>query len=272
MRPDPETAHDSSSDGGGARRRRAAVSAPLAVILAAGVGRRLAPLTGERPKALVEVAGVSLLERSLGALEAGGFRDVLVVTGHHADRIERFVRASRRDIRVSCRLNPDYQTANNIVSFLSVADAVREGFCLLNSDIVFDGTILRDVTAADDGSWLVMDADEPLGDEEMKIKLRRGGTVERVSKRLPPEKCAGEYIGIARFDARGAAEMVTAARTLVAEGRTDLYYEDAIDAAARDLPIRTIPTRGRKWTEIDDMADYERAVAIAHELDGSVRA
>ena len=247
------------------------MSRPLAVILAAGVGRRLAALTADRPKALVEVGGLSLLERALRALEAAGFEDALVVTGHHADRIDAFAAEFGGRIRISCRRNAEYDRANNIVSFLYAEDALGDGFCLLNSDIVFDGSILSDVTAANDGSWLVIDADEPLGEEEMKVKLRANGLVERVSKKLPPADCAGEYIGIARFDAHGAAAVVAAARALVADGRTDLYYEDAIDSAAAALPIRTIPTRARKWTEIDDMADYNRALAVAAELDAGGR-
>ena len=245
---------------------------PVAVILAAGVGRRLAPLTSERPKALLELDGGNLLERSIGALAGTGFAEAVVVTGHRADLVEEFVGSRSWGLRVTCRLNPAFATANNIVSFLAAADVMSDGFCLLNSDIVFDGGILADLAAEPEGNRLVVDADEPLGDEEMKVELDERGAIRRISKQLPPEECAGEYIGIARFDAEGARAVVGAARRLVGQGRTDLYYEDAIDAVATQVQPTPLPTRGREWTEIDDLDDYRRAVTIAARLGSPQRA
>ncbi len=239
---------------------------PVAIILAAGVGRRLAPLTSERPKALLELDGGNLLERSIRALAAAGFAEAVVVTGHRADLVEQFVASRSWGVGVSCRLNPAFEAANNIVSFLAVADLMSAGFCLLNSDVVFDRAILEDLAGERQGSWLVVDADEPLGDEEMKVELDERGAIHRISKQLPPEDCAGEYIGIARFDAPGAGAVVGAARRLVDQGRTDLYYEDAIDAVASRVLPRPLPTRGRQWTEIDDLDDYRRAMTIAARL------
>jgi choline kinase len=248
------------------------VTLPVAIILAAGVGRRLAPLTTDRPKALLELDGGNLLERSIGALARAGFAEAVVVTGHRTDLVEQFVGSRSWALQVACRFNPAFAATNNIVSFLAAADLLSAGFCLLNSDIVFDGAILADLAAEQDGSWLVVDADEPLGDEEMKVELDVDGAIQRISKQLPPEDCAGEYIGIARFDAPGAASVVDAARRLVGEGRTDLYYEDAIDAVAPRVKPRPLATRGRPWTEIDDLDDYRRAMGIAARLEAPERA
>ncbi len=241
---------------------------PVAVILAAGLGRRLSSLTHDRPKALVEVAGRTLLGRSLEALAGASFPEAVVVTGHRAELVDDFVARREWGLEVRCRFNPQFDAANNIVSFLTAADEMSHGLCLLNSDIVFDARILADVAAASRGSWLVVDTDEPLGAEEMKVELDGDGSVSRISKKLSPATSVGEYIGIARFDAAGAAEVIAAARRLVDEGGGDLYYEDAIDAVASRLVIRPLPVARRAWTEIDDLADYERATAIAKELDG----
>ncbi|MDQ3492870.1 MAG: phosphocholine cytidylyltransferase family protein [Chloroflexota bacterium] len=242
-------------------------SLPIAVILAAGVGRRLAPFTDDRPKALVEVEGRTFLERALTAVEAAGFKRIAIVTGHCAEMIDAAVRDGGWQFDVRCVVNPSYATANNIVSFLTVEDEILDGFCLLNSDIVFDAAILRDVARAGAGCWLAVDTDEPLGDEEMKVQVDERGLVRRVSKRLAPEVSAGEYIGIARFDAAGAAAVVRHARHLVAHGQTDLYYEDAFDRAASELAIAMVPVRGRSWTEVDDLTDYQRAIHVARALD-----
>ncbi len=239
---------------------------PIAVILAAGVGRRLSPLTDDRPKALVAVEGSTFLERALEAVAAAGFERVVIVTGHRAEMIEAAVRDRAWPFDVRCVLNPRYATANNIVSFLAVEEDIRDGLCLLNSDIVFDASILRDVASAGQGCWLAIDLDEPLGAEEMKVELDGQGLVRRISKALPAGTCAGEYIGIARFDTAGAAAVIRHARQLVADGQTDLYYEDAFDRAAAELSIGTVSVKERAWTEVDDLVDFERAVQVARAL------
>lgn len=239
----------------------------LAVILAAGLGRRIAVLSNGRPKALLEVNGQTLLEREINALEGAGFWRAVVVTGHAAESIRPLLAKSRGEVVLSERWNPDFATTNNIVSLLAAGDVLAEGFCLLNSDIVFDPSILDELASLGEGSWLVVDGDEPLGAEEMKVMADGDGLVTRISKGLDLDASAGEFIGISRFDVRGAATLLATARRLVADGRSDGYYEDAIDACASELEARILWTRGRRWTEIDDDVDYRRAQSVAEGLD-----
>jgi len=119
---------------------------------------------------------------------------------------------------------------------------------------------------AGQGCWLAIDLDEPLGTEEMKVELDGQGLVRRISKGLPAATSAGEYIGIARFEAAGAAAVIHHARQLVADGQTHLYYEDAFDRAAAEVSIGTVSVKGRAWTEVDDLVDFERAVQVARAL------
>lgn len=240
-----------------------------AVILAAGLGKRIAARTNGGPKALLDLHGRTLLDRALTALGAGGFRDVIVVTGHGAEAVRGSLVDAPRGVEIAERWNPDFATTNNIVSLLTVRDAVGRGFCLLNSDIVFDPSIMVEVAALGAGNWLVVDGDEPLDEEEMKVELDADGVIRRISKRLDPARSAGEYVGICRFDADGAGRLMASAAALVESGGTDLYYEDAMDAAAGELLLRPAWTRGRAWTEVDDDRDYERAVRVAAELDGA---
>ncbi len=240
-----------------------------AVILAAGLGKRISARTNGGPKALLDLHGRTLLDRSLGALASAGFGEVIVVTGHAADAVRTTLGSPPHGLAVSERWNAEFATANNIVSVLTVGDVVRDGFCLLNCDITFDPSILADVAALDTGNWLVVDGDEPLGQEEMKVEVDDRGVLTRISKLLDPETAAGEYIGICRFDTGGAATLMASARRLVDAGATNLYYEDAMDAAAADLELRVSWTLGRAWTEIDDEDDYRRALRVAAGLDGA---
>lgn len=245
---------------------------PPALLLAAGVGRRLGDMTAALPKALIEVHGETLLERSLRALEAAGFREGLIVTGHAAATVDSYLEQRRGSIHVRSVFNPRFAEANNIVSLLVAGEFLQDGFCLLNTDIIFEPSVLVDVFAAGDGAWLVVDGDEPLGAEEMKVQVDHAGRMTRINKKLPPETSVGEYIGIVRFDAHGARLVLDAASRLVAEGGTNLYYEDAMDSAATELQAQLIPTRRRLWTEVDDLADYERAQRVGAALDENVAA
>jgi choline kinase len=238
-----------------------------AVILAAGLGRRIAALSNGRPKALLEVNSKSLLEREVEAVAGAGFHQVFVVTGYAAEEIRPVLSRLGGAVSLGERWNAEYATTNNIVSLLAAADVLSDGFCLLNSDIVFDPAILDELAGLKAGNWLVVDGEEPLGAEEMKVATDPAGVVTRISKTLDPASSAGEFIGISRFDAPGAATLLRTARRLVAEGRSDVYYEDAIDACAADLGARAMWTRGRRWTEVDDDVDYRRAQQVAAHLD-----
>lgn len=238
-----------------------------AIILAAGIGRRLGPIVAGRPKAMIELGARPLLDRALTALEACSWGRVIVVTGHEASVIDEFLGQRPGPVAVTTVYNQRYAEANNIVSLLSAADHLGDGFCLLNSDIVFSAAILRDVLSHDQGVWLAVDGEEELGAEEMKVEVDADGMLTGISKLLPPESSIGEYIGIAKFDAAGARTVLDAARALVASGEEQLYYEDAIDRAAGQLGARPVFTHGELWTEIDDEADYRRALDVAARLD-----
>ena len=241
---------------------------PIGLVLAAGLGRRLGDRTADRPKALLELQGKTLLERLLVSLAAAKVEQAVVVTGYCAKRVEAFVASRAFGLSVRTVFNPDYATANNIVSFLSAAEMIEDGCLLLNSDIVVDPSVIEELAADRDGSWLVVDHDEPLGAEEMKVQLDEAGWIARVNKELQPEDCVGEYIGALRFDASGVRECLASGRRLVASGGTNLYYEHAIDAAAPEIGALPLPTTRRAWTEIDDEVDYARALAILAGVEG----
>ena len=153
-----------------------------ALILAAGLGRRLGPKTADRPKALIEVGGITLLERQLRALADAGLAPVLVVTGHYADRVGTALAGMDLGQDVRTIFNPRFADANNIVSFLAAAEDIGLGCILLNSDIVVDPSIIAEVAQAGDGNWLVVDTDEPLAAEEMKVEVDADGRVRHVQQ------------------------------------------------------------------------------------------
>ena len=239
---------------------------PAAVILAAGLGSRLGALTADRPKARVEIAGRPVLERAVRALDAAGVPTITIITGHRREAIDAFVAAGGFAADVRTVHNPEFATANNIVSFLVGAGALADGGLLLNSDVVFDPAILEDILAAPSGAWLAVDDTQPLDAEDMKVDLDADGAVSRISKHLDPASARGEYIGLARLDREAVMTTVAAAEALIRDGGSGLYYEDAFDRSAAAAGFRIRSTKGALWTEIDDQRDYDRAVEIVSTL------
>lgn len=116
-----------------------------AVILAAGMGDRLSPLTLETPKCLTEINGQPILFRALRALANQGFSEVVIVVGHLADKVRERVGSSQFGLDISYVDAPRYMTTNNICSMWDARDFCDEDILLIEGDVVFDEIILAEI-------------------------------------------------------------------------------------------------------------------------------
>ncbi len=225
-----------------------------AVILAAGVGSRLAPLTDHQPKAMIAINGEPLLLHQInGLLEAGvSVEDILVVTGHAAEVVRQTVPAG-----VTCLHNPEFASRNNIHSFWMLRD-LEEDFLLINSDVYFPRSLFREVIENAPATCLVVDAEKELADEEMKVELKRG-LLRRISKRLRADLADGEYIGLAKLAREDAKVLFRKAGELLDDGQTGVWYENAIAAATDEVEIRAFKIASVPWIEIDTHEDLAQA-------------
>lgn len=227
------------------------------VILAAGRGSRLGELTQDKPKCLLDVAGVSMLERQLRSIEAvNKLSPVVVVTGFKHNLVTDAI----DDSIVEC-YNREWDKANNIASLGVAADAgwLDEGFVLFNSDVVFDVQILELLLSFERSNALVVDNTQPMGAEEMKVDLDAAGRIVRIAKTLDPAMAAGEYIGLAKFDKDGAAALKSALGCLLGEGRRDEWYEAALQVMFAVHDVYPCYTEGRRWVEVDTSEDLGQA-------------
>ncbi len=234
-----------------------------AIILCAGRGRRLRPMTDDRPKCLIELGGRTILERCLSALRGEGLRDILLVTGYRAEMVEA---EARRCLPEGARFvaNPDYDETNTAVS-LRLALAASPGLdCLqFNGDVLFDPSLAGDLVRHPGPNAVTVDDTGRLAVEEVKVEVR-DGRVTRIGKGLDPAACRGEAIGLNRIGAATAAELVRIYEGFEARGERGHFFEAGFDRlAAGDTDGRhafgLVPTAGRAWIEIDTPEDYEHA-------------
>jgi len=120
-----------------------------AVLLAAGTGSRLSPLTDSTPKCLVEVNGIPILERLIRSLRSHGFKRLVVVVGHLSEVIQNYLGSRYDDIEITYIASPRYKTTNNIYSLWLAGKVIDEPFLLIESDLVFQPALLKPMLQPD---------------------------------------------------------------------------------------------------------------------------
>jgi choline kinase len=236
------------------------MKAPVAraIILAAGKGSRLNGTAGEAPKCLVQIGGLSLIERQVRVLQRAGIDDIAIVVGCQADRVRR---ACGHDLTYI--ENTRYAQTNSLYSLWMARPLLYEAFVVLNCDVLFHPALLTDLLTSRHENALLLGYREAsqaaYGDEEMKVKVQ-GGRVIDMSKEMDPAEADGENLGIVKFGAGGAAALVDIMDGLVARGCLRDWAPRAFAAFARKHPLHAVGTRGLPWIEIDFPEDYKRAV------------
>lgn len=232
-----------------------------AVILSAGKGSRLLPLTADRPKCLIELSGRSLLEWQLDALERAGIEEVVVVTGFREDLVDSVARR-RRGVRTL--FNPFYHVADNLGSVWMARAELDRDTLLLNGDTLVSPALLATVLEARTGPIAVTIDEKPSYDaDDMKV-LRDGDRLIRIGKALEPGQYNAESIGLLAFRREGPglfADQVD--RMMRQPDGTRRWYLRAVDALARSgAEVSTVSIRGEEWQEVDFPEDVEAAMAL----------
>ena len=186
----------------------------IGLVLAAGPGSRLSPLTDALPKTLLPVDGERpILDITLANLKHVGLAEVVVVTGFAADAVRGQVPAleRRHGLRLELIYNDKAEVWNNAYSLWCAREAFAEGVLLVNGDTVHPAVVEERMLAARGPEVLLaLDREKTLGEEEMKVLLSSDGRLERIDKQLDPPSAHGEYIGVTVIEAAAAARMAEA--------------------------------------------------------------
>ena len=210
------------------------------VILAAGRGARLNGGSPDMPKCLVPVGGSTLLARNVQLLYAAGVEDVVVVVGCAADAVR------RSSPGVTFVENSIFARTNSLYSLWLARTLLTEGFVVMNCDVLVHPQLVSDLLSARYEDALLLsyrDDDAVYGDEEMKVRVRRGRVVD-ISKTLAPDDADGENLGIAKFGPAGARVLVEEMDAVVAGGDLKAWAPRAFQRFAARRPLHVVGTRG----------------------------
>jgi choline kinase len=239
----------------------------VGVVLAAGEGRRLRPLTDTIPKALAPVDGdTTILDIALRNLAAAGIDDVGIVTGYAAEAIEKRQAEleDRHGVALSLIFNDKASIWNNAYSLWLARDRLERGALVVNGDTVHPVSVEHKMLSERGPDIMIaLDDRKALAEEEMKVYLDERGALARINKALDPARADGEYIGLTLVEARAAAGLAGALEATFRRDTT-LYYEDGFqEFADRGGIIGTCRIGGTDWVEVDNHDDLARAREVA---------
>jgi len=234
------------------------------IILSAGQGRRLLPLTKNLPKCLLRIEGRSVLEWQLRMLAAADVRQVVVVVGFGAAEVEReLADMAPSGMQVRTLFNERYDRADNLVSCAAASSEMQEDFLLLNGDTLADSKVVARLLASPDApvAMVVARKDEYDADD---MKVSRAGTrVVRVGKDIAVPQTHGEAIGFSLYRGRGPELFTRAIDEIMREPESARrWYLSAVNRLAARGHVHAVDVDGARWAEIDYLHDLPRARAV----------
>jgi L-glutamine-phosphate cytidylyltransferase len=230
-----------------------------AVILAAGVARRLAPLTDKTHKALLPVGGRPVLARMLAALADSGIRETTIVVGHCADQVRALAGKGLGRMAIRYIENPAY-TKGSVLSLYAARAQLTEPALVMDADVLFPREFLRRLLAIPAPSALMIDRSFADTGEEVKLYTRRDRVIALGKKVVPDAwETVGEGIGFFKCGAAAGPEFVAAMEHVIASGDGLNEYEDALHILLQRVHVGWVDVTGLPWTEIDFAEDLRRA-------------
>ncbi len=240
-----------------------------AVILSAGQGKRLLPLTADCPKCILPVRDRSLVEWQIDELAKCGISEVTIVLGFRADKVERLLRERYGLNGVRTVYNPAYAVSDNLVSCWAAHDEMNTDFVLLNGDTLFETAVLeRLLETHGHPVTVVVSHKDDYDTDDMKVELD-GCRLVKIGKDLLPDQVDGESIGMILFRDQGPMLFRKALGKAVSDPSSQKkWYLSVIDDMARSIPVWTCSVKGLQWCEVDYHADLKLAEKVVSACGG----
>jgi choline kinase len=230
-----------------------------ALLLAAGLGNRLHPLTQNMPKCLTAVNGVPILEQLVSCLDQHDFKRLVVVTGHFENCIQDFLGTQVGGITIDYVYSPLYATTNNIYSLWMAREIIREPFLLIESDLVFDVSLLDDMLYPDRIAIARM---QPwMNGSTVTVNRFQEVKAFWIGKAGPSDELMYKTVNIYSLSLSSWHQIKERLDQHISAGRVNDYYETVFEEMVADgsLSLQTVSFDGKPWYEIDTIEDLAEA-------------
>ena len=239
-----------------------------AIILAAGVGSRIRPLTDNCPKCLLKVGGNTILEMMISHIQDCGINEIIFILGYCQEQIKEVVETKFPELNAHFVTNKHYSTTNTGFSLMLAKDFIKDStFVKFDADVVFEKAILKKLIECKHANCLCVDKNIHLDAEEIKVMINSQNRVLKASKTVNSKEAAGESIGIEKIDSSTAMLLFSELGTMMEDEKNHQdYYESSYNRLIeKNVPFHALDISGLKWTEIDTKDDFIRAEEIFNE-------
>jgi len=226
-----------------------------AVILSAGKGSRLLPLTLERPKCLVKVAGKAILDHQIDALELAGMDKIYVVTGYRSEMVEAHLAGSSR--RATIIYNPDWNNSSSIKSVYAAREMLHGNFMLLNGDTIYGGNMLRAANNRSKPGLNLLTEKIDAAQEDDMLVTSENGQISDVSKKLNHTNATHRSLGVIIGHSAGPHYTNMMEQIVQEKDGDQEFHHEIINQLANNMTVHNVDAGAEGWQEIDRPEDIE---------------
>jgi len=237
------------------------------IILAAGQGKRLLPLTKALPKTMLKVGGIPIINHILNSINLNLINEILIAVGHKKKIVMNYLKNDFKGIPIKYVDNPQHTETNSLYSLWLARNFLKEKIAIINADTLFHKKILENLINSRYEAALAIDdtIPMPLPDEAMKATIKNK-KIEDVSKTILPEKTNGDAIGIYKFSGKSLKVLINELDNLVSNSETKQLFTYAVRNILNKVDIFSVSTEGRSWIEIDDQNDLNMAQSLIKKI------
>ncbi|MBI4974104.1 NTP transferase domain-containing protein [Candidatus Roizmanbacteria bacterium] len=242
------------------------------LILDAGRGRRLQPITNIFPKCLLTVQGTTVLERQIEQLSSFGLKRFTFCIGYKKKIIQqKLVCLSKKyNIKTFFKTNPHFSSTGTLFSLYLSLPKIKKNVILINGDIVMDINPIKELMEQikrDKTTSIFIIKEGEADQEAVRVLLSKKGMIKKISKKIELEVCKGEFTGISYLSEKYVKQLKVLIPQLITNNRNE-FYEYAVEKSIEiyGSRLKTILFKQARFIEIDTYKDYLRA---KHIFDGN---
>ena len=232
------------------------------IILSAGIGSRLRPLTEHSPKCLVKINGKEILRYQIESFIKNGISEIVLVTGYKGDMVSDFCEKNNFH-QVKIIENKEYNSTNNMYSLhMAKEEVYGNDFLFCNGDVIYSSDIINQILAEENNDVIGVQVGN-FNEEAMKVTVGDNGILNNISKQIEADVAYGTSVDLYKISAKSSRTLFFTIEELLKANKNN-WSEVALQKLMQEKQIDFYPVdiKGNKWYEIDNLDDYFSAVKM----------